>query len=116
MFLFTFVVMYNLSINPVSPTTATQVLRALYSVVLAVIALRAIQTGLTGWTSSTAIRAITERLVSEPLPDGERLSELVRDYDFQRVGGPSIPTCLYRMRRTKLAAEWAICRKELGPE
>lgn len=110
----TFVVAYGLAMNPPAAETAAGILDALCSIVLAVLAFRAIEVALSAGSSVRTARRIVEKLITEPLPSGDALDALVRDYDFERTGCPPIPTSVYKWKRKGLAREWAECRKVLS--
>lgn len=95
-------------------TGRTEIIEALFSFVLALFWLELAEALYSAFGSYRSARTTCQRLLSRPLPVGDVLRGLVRDYDFERTGSPAVPTFLYRVDRQRLEGEWAECRHEFG--
>jgi hypothetical protein len=101
------VTLYALAVNPIVPDKRSFVLEALFSIVLGVLSLRLIEEALASWSCETEVRAITDRLITSPLPSGEELAALVEDYEFVIVTAPPRPSVVYKILRDTLEEQWA---------
>lgn len=113
LFLVTFAVVFGLATKPLPPEATARVLDALCSIVLTVISLRAIEVAISAGKSASVTRKIADALITQPLPSGDTLEKLIRDYDFERTGAPPVPTWLYKWRRRRLAEGWLSCKRAL---
>ena len=92
--------------NP-SPTDARlHLLSAICTVVFVFFSLRALSAGLTCINSAGKYRRILGAMTTQPRVSGERLEELLDEYDFQRIQHPEVPTFLYLAARTRLEQGW----------
>ena len=94
-------------------TGRTEIIEALFSFVLALFWLELAEALYSAIGSYRSARAICQQFLSHPLPAGDALRGLVRDYDFERMSSPAVPTLLYKLDRHRLENEWAECRQEL---
>lgn len=108
------VVLYALIVGPVDDADRSFILEALFPIVLGVLALRLTEEALSALSSVSTVRAVADRLISSPLPDGADLGALVEEYEFAIVAMPPLPSVVYKVLRSSLEERWAHRRRALA--
>lgn len=114
LFISTLCIMYWLASAEGQMDGRLDIINALFTIALAIIAVQVLESLFNSIASYRTTRNITDSLLRQPLPSGEALLSLVREYDSERTDAPPVPTRIYKWKREKLSEDWDECKKEFG--